>query len=59
MSYIGEIAAIGAAIVWAGATWIYSQFSHRFSAMQLNIVKGVCRFGDDDVCYPFDAYART
>ncbi|MEF1245473.1 DMT family transporter, partial [Vibrio campbellii] len=28
-------------MVWACATWIYSQFSHRFSAMQLNIVKGV------------------
>ncbi|MDK9758091.1 DMT family transporter, partial [Vibrio sp. D173a] len=41
MNYMGEVAAIGAAIVWAGATWIYSQFSHRFSAMQLNIVKGV------------------
>ena len=41
MGYVGEIAAIGAAIVWASATWIYSQFSHRFSAMQLNIVKGV------------------
>lgn len=39
--YIGEIAAIGAAIVWACATWIYGQFGHRFSAMQLNIVKGV------------------
>ncbi|PMO43779.1 hypothetical protein BCT11_08625 [Vibrio sp. 10N.222.52.B12] len=41
MQYSGEIAAIGAAIVWALATWIYSQFSHRFSAMQLNIVKGI------------------
>ena len=39
--YIGEIAAIGAAIVWACATWIYGQFGHRFSAMQLNIVKGL------------------
>ena len=41
MLYSGEIAAISAAMVWACATWIYSQFSHRFSAMQLNIVKGV------------------
>ncbi|MFH0274559.1 DMT family transporter [Vibrio jasicida] len=41
MQYSGEVAAIGAAIVWALATWIYSQFSHRFSAMQLNIVKGI------------------
>lgn len=39
--YIGEIAATGAAIVWACATWIYGQFGHRFSAMQLNIVKGL------------------
>ncbi|WP_413282573.1 DMT family transporter [Vibrio sp. MA40-2] len=41
MQYIGEIAAICAALVWAVATWIYSQFSHQFSAMQMNIVKGV------------------
>ncbi len=41
MAYIGEIAAVGAAIAWAVATWIYSQFSHRFSALQLNIVKGL------------------
>lgn len=41
MGFQGEIAAIGAAIAWALATWIYSQFSHRFSALQLNIVKGV------------------
>ncbi|MFA0036265.1 DMT family transporter [Vibrio sp. 10N.261.52.A1] len=39
--YIGEITAIGAAIVWACATWIYGQFGHRFSAMQLNIIKGL------------------
>ncbi|USD67984.1 DMT family transporter [Vibrio sp. SCSIO 43136] len=38
--YIGEIAAISAALVWAIATWIYGQFSHHFSALQLNIVKG-------------------
>ena len=43
--YIGELAAIGAAIVWACATWIYGQFGHRFSAMQLNIVKGVVASG--------------
>ncbi|OCH53012.1 MULTISPECIES: DMT family transporter [Vibrio] len=43
--YIGEFAAIGAAIVWACATWIYGQFGHRFSAMQLNIVKGVVASG--------------
>ncbi|MCG9726590.1 DMT family transporter [Vibrio brasiliensis] len=41
MGFQGEMAAIGAAIAWAVATWIYSQFSHRFSALQLNIVKGV------------------
>ncbi|EJA7360501.1 DMT family transporter [Vibrio alginolyticus] len=40
MQYVGETAAIGAAIVWALATWIYSQSSHRFSALHLNIVKG-------------------
>lgn len=39
--YIGEIAAIGAAIVWACATWIYGQFGHCFSAIQLNIIKGL------------------
>ena len=43
--YIGELAAIGAAMVWACATWIYGQFGHRFSAMQLNIVKGVVASG--------------
>ncbi|WP_391091728.1 EamA family transporter [Vibrio sp. NH-UV-68] len=41
MPFQGEIAAVGAALVWSLATWIYSQFSHRFSALQLNIVKGV------------------
>jgi len=41
MPFHGEVAAVGAALVWAVATWIYSQFSHRFSALQLNIVKGV------------------
>ncbi|WED29830.1 DMT family transporter [Vibrio sp. DW001] len=41
MQYIGEIAAIFAALTWAVATWIYSQFSHKFSAMQMNIVKGI------------------
>lgn len=40
MQYIGEISAIAAAIVWAMATWIYSQFSHHFSALQMNIIKG-------------------
>ncbi|MCL9775746.1 DMT family transporter [Vibrio methylphosphonaticus] len=40
MTFIGESAAIGAAMVWAMATWIYSQFSHHFSSMQLNIIKG-------------------
>ncbi|MEZ8825947.1 DMT family transporter [Vibrio amylolyticus] len=39
--FYGEIAALFAAIVWAVATWIYSRFSHQFTAMQLNIVKGV------------------
>lgn len=41
VEYLGETAAIGAAVVWSIATWVYSQFSHRFSAMQLNIVKGI------------------
>ncbi len=41
MQYIGELAALSAAAVWAIATWIYGQFSHHFSALQLNIVKGV------------------
>lgn len=40
MAYQGEVAALAAAVVWALATWIYSQFSHRFSALQLNILKG-------------------
>ncbi|RTZ18174.1 EamA family transporter [Vibrio aquaticus] len=41
MPFQGEVAAVSAAVVWAVATWIYSQFSHQFSALQLNIVKGV------------------
>ncbi|CAM4209999.1 DMT family transporter [Vibrio neonatus] len=41
MGFVGEIAAVSAAMVWAIATWIYGQFSHRFSALQLNIIKGV------------------
>lgn len=41
MIWQGEIAAISAALVWAIATWIYGQFSHKFSAMQMNIIKGV------------------
>ncbi|MBA5763116.1 DMT family transporter [Vibrio sp. 404] len=41
MDYIGELSALLAAAVWAMATWIYGQFSHHFSALQLNIVKGV------------------
>lgn len=41
MPYLGELAAVLAAVAWAVATWIYSQFSHRFSAMQMNIVKGI------------------
>lgn len=41
MAFIGEGAALMAAIVWALATWIYSQFSHHFTAMQLNVIKGV------------------
>ncbi|KIE21854.1 membrane protein [Vibrio sinaloensis] len=40
MAYQGEVAALAAAVVWALATWIYSQFSHRFTALQLNILKG-------------------
>ncbi|TDE20142.1 DMT family transporter [Vibrio owensii] len=53
MQYSGEIAAICAAVVWAVATWIYSQFSHRFSAMQLNIVKGVIASAMMLVVMPF------
>lgn len=45
MPFQGEIAAVSAALVWAIATWIYSQFSHQFSALQLNIVKGVIASG--------------
>lgn len=45
MEFQGEIAALSAAVVWALATWIYSQFSHHFSAMQLNIIKGVAASG--------------
>ncbi|GAM63244.1 gll3359 protein [Vibrio ishigakensis] len=41
MIWQGEIAAISAALVWAIATWVYGQFSHKFSAMQMNIIKGV------------------
>ncbi|MDA0142767.1 EamA family transporter [Vibrio toranzoniae] len=51
--YIGELAAIGAAIVWACATWIYGQFGHRFSAMQLNIVKGIVASGMMLLVMPF------
>lgn len=40
MQYVGELSALLAALVWAVATWVYSQFSHQFSAMQMNIVKG-------------------
>ncbi|GAB2649998.1 DMT family transporter [Vibrio panuliri] len=40
MQYLGEISALSAAAVWAIATWIYGQFSHQFSALQLNIIKG-------------------
>ncbi|AXY02751.1 DMT family transporter [Vibrio alfacsensis] len=53
MLYSGEIAAICAAFVWAIATWIYSQFSHRFSAMQLNIVKGIVACAMMLVVMPF------
>jgi drug/metabolite transporter (DMT)-like permease len=41
MSFVGESAALSAAVVWAIATWIYGQFSHQFSAFQLNYIKGV------------------
>jgi drug/metabolite transporter (DMT)-like permease len=40
VQYLGEAAALSAALVWAVATWIYGRFSHQFSAMQMNIVKG-------------------
>lgn len=54
MGFQGEIAAIGAAIAWAVATWIYSQFSHRFSALQLNIVKGVIASAMMLMALPFE-----
>lgn len=41
MIFWGEIAAIAAALVWAISTWLYSQTSHHFSALQMNIIKGV------------------
>ncbi|CAM3069310.1 DMT family transporter [Vibrio rarus] len=41
MTFLGEGAALGAALVWAIATWMYGQCSHRFSALQLNMIKGV------------------
>lgn len=53
MAYLGEFAAIGAAVVWASATWIYGQFGHRFSALQLNIVKGIVASGMMLVVMPF------
>ncbi|MBN3493737.1 MULTISPECIES: DMT family transporter [Vibrio] len=53
MEFQGEIAALSAAVVWAMATWIYSQFSHHFSAMQLNIVKGVAASGMMLVALPW------
>ncbi len=40
MSFVGESAALSAAVVWAIATWIYGQFSHQFTALQLNLIKG-------------------
>lgn len=39
--YWGEVAAIAAAAVWAFSTWLYGQSSHHFSALQMNIIKGV------------------
>ncbi|MBD1577478.1 DMT family transporter [Vibrio sp. S11_S32] len=39
--YLGEITAIAAALVWASSTWLYGQCSHHFSALQLNMIKGV------------------
>ncbi len=38
--YQGEIAALTAAFVWAISTWIYGQFSHHFSSLAMNIIKG-------------------
>ncbi|SON52644.1 DMT family transporter [Vibrio tapetis] len=51
--YLGELAAVSAAIVWAVATWIYSQFSHQFTALQLNIVKGTIASAMMLVVMPF------
>tara|TARA_Y100001956_G_scaffold82012_1_gene101354 strand:- start:2743 stop:3633 length:891 start_codon:yes stop_codon:yes gene_type:complete len=55
MEYQGEAAAIAAAIVWAVATWIYSQFSHHFTALQLNIVKGTIASAMMLLVLPFNA----
>jgi drug/metabolite transporter (DMT)-like permease len=41
LPYIGEIAALTAALFWAIATWIYSHSSQRFGALALNVIKGV------------------
>ena len=38
---IGEIAALFAAFFWALASILYGKFSHHFSALQLNLIKGV------------------
>ncbi|WGV98461.1 DMT family transporter [Vibrio sp. YMD68] len=51
--FYGEVAALCAAVVWASATWIYSQFSHQFTAMQLNIVKGTVASAMMLVVLPF------
>ncbi|KPV96803.1 EamA-like transporter family protein [Pseudoalteromonas sp. P1-9] len=38
---LGEVAALAAAFFWALASLLYGRFSHHFSALQLNLVKGV------------------
>jgi len=53
LQYLGEIAAVCAALVWAIATWIYSQFSHHFSALQMNIIKGSIASGMMLMVMPF------
>lgn len=38
---LGELAALAAAFFWALASLLYGRFSHYFSALQLNLIKGV------------------
>lgn len=38
---LGEVAALAAAFFWALASVLYGRFSHHFSALQLNLIKGI------------------